>query len=80
MPIATTQIAMEDQIMLAVNAAVRERIEVAVKAEVERAQKQISAMIPEIVAGVAIKLQSVMTMERFGTDLRIVIKLEDGRR
>jgi len=66
----------EQSIGTAVNAAIKERINELVEAEVKKAQDKIARLVPEIVAGIAINLQSQMSFERVGPDLRITIRME----
>jgi len=71
-----TKPAMEDVIGLAVKAALNERINELVEAEVKKAQDKIARLVPEIVAGIALRMQSQMSFERVGSDLRITIRME----
>lgn len=74
-----TKQAMEDVLGLAVKNAVKERINELVEAEVKKAQDKIARLVPEIVAGIALRMESQLSFERMGTDIRILIRLDDKR-
>ena len=69
----------EDVLGIAVKAALNERINELVEAEVKKAQDKIARLVPEIVAGIALRMQSQLSFERMGTDIRIIIRLDDKR-
>jgi hypothetical protein len=55
----------------------RQRIDELCAKEIAAAQERVSKRVPEVVAGIALDLMKCMSMERMGTDLRIIVKIPE---
>jgi len=60
----------------AVRQAIKAEIERAVKIETEKAKAELDARIPQIVAGLAIKVMKYVSVERLRDELVIHIRME----
>ena len=60
----------------AVKQAIKAEIERAVKIETEKAKAELDARIPQIVAGLAIKVMKYVSVERLRDELLIKIRME----
>ena len=62
----------------AIRKAVNDRISELTAQEVAEAQKRIAQKVPEIIAGITLSLMKSMSMERFGEELRVTLKIQEA--